>query len=173
MPKTGNRRALTGVSGSSKTARASPDIVGAMPHNTSIVCAPEPALDVAEFRRVLVESGLAAIRPVNDLARLRAMLSAADLVLTARIDEPGRPLVGLARCITDFEWCCFVSELAVCPSAQGQGIGKALLDAVRRQLGPKVSVGLFSVPDVMRVIRKSAAAPINLYLKHDTNNRSG
>jgi hypothetical protein len=62
----------------------------------------EPHLDVDEFRRVLVESGLGAIRPVDDRPRLKAMLSAADLVVTARLDEPERGLVGVARCITDF-----------------------------------------------------------------------
>lgn len=68
----------------------------------------EPGLDVAEFRRVLVESGLGAIRPVADEARLKAMLLAADLILTARLDRQGRPLVGVARCLT--AWCCYLSE---------------------------------------------------------------
>jgi GNAT superfamily N-acetyltransferase len=114
-----------------------------------ITCAREPSLDVAEFRRVLVESGLGTTRPIDDLARLGAMLSAADLVVTARLEQPGRPLVGVARCLTDFTWCCYLSELAVCASAQGLGIGKALLDETRRQLGPTVSINLFSMPKVV------------------------
>jgi GNAT superfamily N-acetyltransferase len=114
-----------------------------------LICAREPALDVEEFRRVLVESGLGATRPVGDLARLGAMLSAADLVVTARLDQPGRPLVGVARCLTDFTWCCYLSELAVSASAQGLGVGRALLDETRRQLGPTVSLNLFSMPDVV------------------------
>ena len=114
-----------------------------------IVCTAEPALDPAEFRRVLIDSGLARIRPVDDLARLAAMLSGADLVLTARTDDAARSLLGVARCITDFEWCCYLSDLAVCASAQGLGIGKALLDEARRQLGPKVSLILMSVPEAV------------------------
>jgi hypothetical protein len=39
-----------------------------------IAFAREPDLDVTEFRRVLVESGLGTIRPVEDEARLKAML---------------------------------------------------------------------------------------------------
>ena len=39
----------------------------------------EPSLDATEFRRVLVDSGLGAIRPVDDLARLRR--SVPDAVL--------------------------------------------------------------------------------------------
>ena len=42
----------------------------------------EPDLDAAEFRRVLIESGLAVRRPTDDLPRLARMLAQADLVVT-------------------------------------------------------------------------------------------
>ena len=77
------------------------------------------------------------------------MLSAAGLILTARLEQPGYPLVGVARGITDFSWCCYICELAVSASAQGLGIGKGLLDEARRQLGPGVSVMLASVPEAV------------------------
>ena len=114
-----------------------------------ILYAREPILDVAEFRRVLVESGLGATRPIDDEPRLKAMLSNANLVVTARLDEADRPLVGVARCITDFSWCCYVTELAVSASAQGLGVGKDLLSETRRQLGPHVSLILASVPEAV------------------------
>ena len=114
-----------------------------------ILYASEPALDVAEFRRVLVESGLGATRPIDDEPRLKAMLSNANLVVTARLDEADRPLVGVARCITDFSWCCYLTELAVSASARGLGVGKDLLSETRRQLGPHVSLILASVPEAV------------------------
>ena len=114
-----------------------------------ILYASEPALDVAEFRRVLVESGLGATRPVEDEARLQAMLSQANLIVTARLDQPGKALVGVARGFTDFSWSCCLSELAVSASAQGLGVGKGMLDEARRQLGPGVSLILASMPDVV------------------------
>ncbi len=109
----------------------------------------ELTLDAGDFRRVLVESGLGATRPVDDASRLQAMLSGANLIVTARLDQPGKPLVGVARCSTDFSWNCYLSELAVSASAQNLGIGKGLLDEVRRQLGPRVSLILASVPDAV------------------------
>lgn len=114
-----------------------------------ILYAREPILDVAEFRRVLVESGLGATRPIDDEPRLKAMLSNANLVVTARLDEADRPLVGVARCITDFSWCCYLTELAVSASARGLGVGKDLLSETRRQLGPHVSLILASVPEAV------------------------
>ena len=112
-------------------------------HN--VLYAREQDLDVAEFRRVLHESGLGATRPLDDEPRLKAMLANAGLIVTARLQQPGRPLVGVARGVTDSSWCCYLSELAVSASAQNLGIGKGLLDEARRQLGPQVSLILASV----------------------------
>ncbi|ESZ57528.1 GNAT family N-acetyltransferase [Mesorhizobium sp. L103C131B0] len=120
-----------------------------MTGQSKIIYAREPELDVAEFRRVLVESTLGETRPVDDDARLQAMLSGANLVLTARLDIEGRPLIGVIRAITDFSWVCYVSELAVSQSAQGVGIGKGLMDEARRQLGPSVAISLISMPDAV------------------------
>lgn len=109
----------------------------------------EQDLDVAEFRRVLVESGLGRIRPVDDEPRLQAMIAGANLIVTARLDRPGRPLVGVGRAVTDSVWCCYLSDLAVSSSAQGLGVGQGLLDEARRQLGPQVSLYLASVPEAV------------------------
>lgn len=120
-----------------------------MTTRSKIIYASEPELDVAELRRVLVESTLSETRPVDDEARLQAMLSGANLVLTARLDIEGRPLIGVIRAITDFSWVCYISELAVSQSAQGLGIGKGLMDEARRQLGPSVAISLISMPDAV------------------------
>ena len=53
---------------------------------TRVIYAAEPNLDAEEFRRVLVESGLGATRPVDDAPRLKKMLASADLIVTARLD---------------------------------------------------------------------------------------
>jgi ribosomal protein S18 acetylase RimI-like enzyme len=114
---------------------------------TEVLYAPEPLLTVAEFAGVLSESGLGATRPLGDPERLGRMLSSAGLIMTARLANPSGTLVGVARCITDFSWCCYLSELAVSKTVQGLGVGTGLLDAVRKELGPQVSVILASVPE--------------------------
>lgn len=114
---------------------------------SSVLYAAEPGLDVGEFCRVLLESGLGATRPTGDRLRMRQMLEQADLVVTARLDRPDRALIGVARSITDFSWCCYLSELAVSSSAQGLGVGKGLIDETRRLIGPRVSLVLASMPE--------------------------
>jgi ribosomal protein S18 acetylase RimI-like enzyme len=114
---------------------------------TNIVCAREPDLPVEDFSRLLVESGLGVTRPVDDLPRMRQMLAQADLVLAAR-GEDGE-LVGVARCLTDFAWIAYLSELAVSQRAQGLGIGRQLLETVSKELGPNVTLVLASMPDAV------------------------
>jgi ribosomal protein S18 acetylase RimI-like enzyme len=115
----------------------------------AVLYASEPDLARSEFRRVLAEAGLGAIRPVDDPARLQAMLDNAGLIVTARLDTAERPLVGIARSITDHAWCCYLSDLAVCGAAQRMGIGQGLLDETRRQLGSGVTLVLISVDDAL------------------------
>ncbi|WP_419729221.1 GNAT family N-acetyltransferase [Lichenicola sp.] len=120
----------------------------------------EPFLDTAEFKRVLIESGLGATRPVDDDERLGAMLAGSNLVLTARADRPDRRLLGLARCVTDFAWCCYLAELAVSTSAQSLGIGLGLLEEARRQIGPGVSLILASVPEAVGFYERAGMARV-------------
>ena len=114
-----------------------------------IVTRREPALDPAEFRRVLVESGLGTTRPVDEPERLARMLRNADIVMTARLDATDGPLVGVARGLGDGAWACYLAEVAVTKSAQGLGAGRALMDAVRAELGPEVAIILAAMPDAV------------------------
>lgn len=103
----------------------------------------EAALTADEFLSVLARSTLGERRPVNDAERIAGMLANANLIVTAR---DGGKLIGVSRCVTDFTYCCYCSDLAVDRDYQGQGIGKALLDATRRELHPKASLYLISAP---------------------------
>ena len=118
----------------------------------------EQTLGVDEFRQVLVQSGLGTTRPVDDEPRLRAMLSGSNLIVTARLDRPGAPLVGVARCVTDFSWNCYLSELAVSASTQKLGIGKGLLDEVRRQPRPSGSLIPTSVTHAVRLYERGGTS---------------
>lgn len=102
----------------------------------------EEALPIEEFRDLLLDSTLGARRPVNDLDRLRMMVRNANLVITARDD--GR-LVGVSRSLTDFTYCTYVSDLAVCVSRQKRGIGKELIRHTKLA-APQAKLILLSAP---------------------------
>ena len=104
----------------------------------------EPNLTPAEFIDVLRRSTLAERRPVDDVARIANMLAKADLVVTAR-DEAGT-LVGVARAITDFAYCTYLSDLAVDLVRQGQGIGRELIRVIHEHAGLQTRLILLAAP---------------------------
>ena len=108
-----------------------------------IVYALEPGLSAAEFRAVLMASTLGERRPVNEPSRLEDMLRHADVIVTAR---DGERLVGVSRAITDFAYCCYLSDLAVDTAYQHQGIGKRLVAETRRAAGEAAMLMLIAAP---------------------------
>jgi hypothetical protein len=70
----------------------------------------EPDVSASEFREVLEATTLGPRRPVDDLDRLERMLRHSDLNVTS--PHAGK-LVGVARAVTDFSYCCYLSDLAV------------------------------------------------------------
>ena len=103
----------------------------------------EPELSAKAFQDVLIRSTLGARRPVDDLARLDMMLRQADLVITARC--AGR-LVGVSRAITDFSYCCYLSDLAVDAAHQRRGIGRRLIAETHARAGDLTTLVLVAAP---------------------------
>ena len=103
----------------------------------------EPDLTPAEFIDVLVRSTLAERRPVDRPDVIAAMLTNADVVLTARAD--GR-LIGIARAISDFAYCTYLSDLAVDVAHQGRGIGRELIRRTHQAAGLRTSLILLAAP---------------------------
>lgn len=108
-----------------------------------IVYALEPELSAEEFRAILIASTLGERRPVDDPGRLDRMLRQADLIVTAR---DGRRLAGISRAITDFSYCCYLSDLAVDVAYQRQGIGKHLIAETHKAAGELTSLILVAAP---------------------------
>lgn len=100
-------------------------------------------IDADQFIALLKHSTLAERRPVDNRACIEKMVSEADLTATAWQDGN---LVGVARSVTDFAYCCYLSDLAVDQRCQRQGIGRELIRLTREQLGPRCKLILLSAP---------------------------
>jgi GNAT superfamily N-acetyltransferase len=96
-----------------------------------------------EFIDVLMRSTLAERRPVDDPECIAAMLRHANLLCTA---WDGDRLIGVARSVTDFSYCCYLSDLAVDVAYQSQGVGKELIRLTQSRLGPKCKIILLAAP---------------------------
>jgi predicted N-acetyltransferase YhbS len=102
----------------------------------------EQNLDPSEFVDVLNRSSLGERRPVDDFSRIKIMCENANLIVTARLDGK---LIGIARSITDFAYCTYLSDLAVDKDYQKKGIGKRLIEETKKQ-APHAKLILLSAP---------------------------
>ena len=108
-----------------------------------ITYANEPNLTPDEFIAVLNRSTLAERRPVEDQCQIAGMLANAGIIITARYDGQ---LVGVARSISDFHYCTYLSDLAVDEDFQRQGIGKRLIDETHKSIGFRGTLILLAAP---------------------------
>jgi GNAT superfamily N-acetyltransferase len=115
--------------------------------DTSLTYSNEPDLAVDAFIDALRRSTLAERRPVGDRVRIARMLAQADITLCAR-DARGL-LVGVSRALTDYAYCCYLSDLAVDRAWQGGGIGRELIRRTHEIAGPQSMLLLLSAPDAM------------------------
>ncbi|OWY24711.1 GNAT family N-acetyltransferase [Sphingobacteriales bacterium UPWRP_1] len=106
-------------------------------------------LQAAQVAALYNDAGL--LRPTNDLERMEKMVQNANLVISAWHNEE---LVGLARAIADFSFCCYLSDLAVKKSYQHLGIGKELVRLTKEQAGEESMLLLLSVPTAMEYYPK-------------------
>jgi GNAT superfamily N-acetyltransferase len=99
---------------------------------------------VAEFADVLRRSTLAERRPMEDAECLAQMVAGASLWATCRTEDG--VLLGVARSVTDFVYCCYLSDLAVDQAYARQGIGKRLIDETAGRLGKRCKLILLAAP---------------------------
>jgi ribosomal protein S18 acetylase RimI-like enzyme len=85
-------------------------------------------------------------RPTGDKARIHKMYAHSNLVISA---WDGDLLVGIARSLSDFCHCCYLSDLAVSAAYQKEGIGKRLIDLTKEKIGDESMLLLLSAPAAM------------------------
>ena len=100
-------------------------------------------LDLDQVIELYRASTLSERRPVDDRTCMEQMLRHANLAVTA---WDGELLVGIACSVTDFSYAAYLADLAVHAAYQRRGIGKALIEKTRAELGPKAMLVLLAAP---------------------------
>ena len=100
-------------------------------------------ITAAEFVDLLKRSTLDERRPVDDLFRIQKMLDHGNILVTA---WAGDILVGISRALSDFSFCCYLSDLAVDEAYQRQGIGKRLIEETQKVAGESAMLILLAAP---------------------------
>ena len=100
-------------------------------------------ITLEQFIELLEHSTLGQRRPIHDKTCLQGMLDHANLIISAWDEDK---LVGIARCMTDFHYACYLSDLAVDEAYQNQGIGKQLQIRVQQALNEHCKLILISAP---------------------------
>lgn len=100
-------------------------------------------ISVESYVDLISSTSLKDRRPLNDYDRIEQMLKKASLTVTA---WDGNELVGIARSVTDFAYCCYVSDLAVRGNYQKKGIGKKLLQITKDNIHNNAKIILLAAP---------------------------
>jgi GNAT superfamily N-acetyltransferase len=103
----------------------------------------------AEIIALYDSAGLA--RPIHDPERIAKMYAHSSLVVTA---WDGTRLVGVSRALTDFCYCCYLSDLAVRLEYQRLGIGKELIRLTKQKIGDQSMLLLLSATTAMEYYPK-------------------
>ena len=96
-----------------------------------------------QFISLLAESTLGERRPIQDKECMEGMISNSNLTVTAWDSDN---LIGISRCMTDFHYACYLSDLAVSKNYQKSGVGKQLQILTQQQLGPRCKLILIAAP---------------------------
>lgn len=110
----------------------------------------EKTVSIAEFKAVLINSTLGERRPIDQPETLSKMLEHGNLIITAR--ENGK-LIGIARSLTDFLYCTYLSDLAIDENYQKRGIGTELIRQTKLA-APKAKLILLSAPKAVEFYPK-------------------
>lgn len=104
------------------------------------------AISSGQYIDLLKQTTLKERRPLNNPIRIEKMLANSDILITAWHNET---LIGIARSVSDFTYCCYLSDLAVSEHWQKQGIGQQLISETQKVLEPECKIILLSAPQAV------------------------
>ncbi|MCP3781468.1 GNAT family N-acetyltransferase [Paenibacillus polymyxa] len=113
-------------------------------------------VSVKDVIRVFRTSGI--VRPIDQPERIQMMISNSDILLSA---WHGNKMIGIARALTDWSFCCYLSDLAVDQTFQKSGVGRNLISMVQEEIGEGVALILLAAPSAITYYPKIGFDLIN------------
>ena len=74
-----------------------------------------------------------------------------NLIVTAWDEDE---LVGISRSLTDFSYCCYLSDLAVREGYKCKGIGRRMIEITKEVVGGQTMLLLLAAPSAMEYYPK-------------------
>lgn len=98
------------------------------------------------------------IKDKTDLGRIMKMFKNSSIVITA---WENRKLIGLSRALSDFSYCCYLSDLCVRNEYKRHGIGHKLVELTKEKAGNECKLILQSSPNAKAFYNKIGMKQIN------------
>jgi len=90
-------------------------------------------------------------RPISDHERISRMFANSNLIVTAWDKDK---LVGISRSLTDFCYCCYLSDLAIREEYKHKGIGRKLIEITKEIVSDQSMLLLLAAPSAMEYYPK-------------------
>jgi N-acetylglutamate synthase-like GNAT family acetyltransferase len=86
------------------------------------------------------------------------MLDNSNLIISAWEEDR---LVGIARALSDYGYCCYLADLVIDKKYQQIGVGSSLIRLIQKAIGIEVSLVLISAPDTTQFYEKLGFRLVN------------
>ena len=97
-------------------------------------------------------------RPTSDHERISRMYANSNLIVTAWDKDK---LVGISRSLTDFCYCCYLSDLAVREEYKRKGIGKKMIEITKEIVGDQSMLLLLAAPSAIEYYPKAGLEKVD------------
>jgi len=108
-------------------------------------------IEIKTIKDLLFNADYLPIFDMNDDHRLQKMFAHANLIVSAWSHDR---LIGIARSLCDFTYCCYLSDICVDKEFRNLNIGKKLIEITKEKAGKECKLILHSSQEALNFYNK-------------------